>query len=49
MALGAAGFRVIEACASKGLADLPPPDAVFLGGGARDPEVIAQALARAAV
>jgi precorrin-6B C5,15-methyltransferase / cobalt-precorrin-6B C5,C15-methyltransferase len=43
--LGTPGLRVIEARAPDGLADLPPPDAVFIGGGAREPEVIAKAWA----
>lgn len=43
MALGAPGLRVVEARAPEGLGGLPPPDAVFIGGGARDPEVIAAA------
>ncbi len=41
MALGTPGLRVVEARAPDGLADLPPPDAVFIGGGARDPELLA--------
>jgi precorrin-6B C5,15-methyltransferase / cobalt-precorrin-6B C5,C15-methyltransferase len=43
MALGTPGLQVIEARAPEGLAHLPPPDAVFIGGGARDAEVIATA------
>jgi precorrin-6Y C5,15-methyltransferase (decarboxylating) len=38
-ALGAPGLRVIEAAAPEGLADLPAPDAVFIGGGASQPRV----------
>lgn len=29
-------YRLTEACAPEGLTDLPPPDAVFVGGGASD-------------
>jgi precorrin-6Y C5,15-methyltransferase (decarboxylating) len=41
--LGAPGLRIIEAAAPDALADLPTPDAVFLGGGARRQGVIATA------
>jgi precorrin-6B C5,15-methyltransferase / cobalt-precorrin-6B C5,C15-methyltransferase len=36
LALGTPGLRVIEASAPQGLAGLPVPDAVFIGGGASD-------------
>jgi precorrin-6Y C5,15-methyltransferase (decarboxylating) len=36
-------LRILEARAPKGLIGLPTPDAVFLGGGASDPAVIAAA------
>ncbi|MHB1872725.1 MAG: precorrin-6y C5,15-methyltransferase (decarboxylating) subunit CbiE, partial [Steroidobacteraceae bacterium] len=38
--IGVLGLRIVEARAPAGLAGLPAPDAVFLGGGARDPVVI---------
>jgi precorrin-6Y C5,15-methyltransferase (decarboxylating) len=43
VALGTPGLQVVQARAPDGLVDLPPPDAVFIGGGARDPAVIAAA------
>lgn len=33
LALGTPGLKLIDATAPEGLADLPPPDAVFIGGG----------------
>lgn len=39
-ALGVPGLRVVEGRAPDALAGLPPPDAVFLGGGAHIPGVI---------
>ncbi|MEM1049833.1 MAG: precorrin-6y C5,15-methyltransferase (decarboxylating) subunit CbiE [Pseudomonadota bacterium] len=33
LALGTPGLRLIEAAAPEGLADLPKPDAIFIGGG----------------
>jgi len=39
-ALGTPGLRVIEAKAPAGLSELPAPNAVFVGGGARDPALI---------
>lgn len=38
--LGVTALHIIEARAPAGLAGLPAPDAVFLGGGASDPAVI---------
>lgn len=38
--LGVPGLRILAASAPEGLAGLPAPDAVFLGGGASDPAVI---------
>jgi precorrin-6Y C5,15-methyltransferase (decarboxylating) len=38
--LGVPGLHVVEGRASEALANLPPPDAVFLGGGAHLPGVI---------
>ena len=35
-ALGTPGLHVLQAAAPEGLADLPAPDAVFIGGGASD-------------
>jgi precorrin-6Y C5,15-methyltransferase (decarboxylating) len=37
---GTPALRIVEARAPGGLAGLPAPDAVFLGGGASDPAVI---------
>jgi len=36
-ALGVPELRVVRTSAPAGLADLPSPDAIFLGGGANDP------------
>lgn len=33
LALGTPGLQVVQAAAPAGLADLPPPNAVFIGGG----------------
>jgi precorrin-6Y C5,15-methyltransferase (decarboxylating) len=41
--LGVPGLRVVEGAAPDALAGLPAPDAVFLGGGAHRPGVIAAA------
>ncbi len=38
-ALGVPGLRVVTGVAPAALEGLPPPDAVFVGGGARDPAV----------
>jgi precorrin-6Y C5,15-methyltransferase (decarboxylating) len=38
--LGVPGLRVVEGAAPAALAGLPPPHAVFLGGGGHRPEVI---------
>ena len=38
--LGVPGLTIVEGAAPAALAGLPPPDAVFLGGGAHRPEVI---------
>jgi precorrin-6Y C5,15-methyltransferase (decarboxylating) len=45
VALGVPDLAIVQARAPEGLADLPAPDAVFIGGGAREPGVIAQAWA----
>jgi precorrin-6Y C5,15-methyltransferase (decarboxylating) len=39
--LGVPALRIVAEAAPQGLAGLPTPDAVFLGGGASDPAVIA--------
>jgi precorrin-6B C5,15-methyltransferase / cobalt-precorrin-6B C5,C15-methyltransferase len=39
-ALGVPDLRLVEGGAPGALADLPPPDAVFVGGGAGDPGVL---------
>jgi precorrin-6Y C5,15-methyltransferase (decarboxylating) len=39
MTLGVPGFDIRAASAPEGLADLPPPDAVFIGGGNSDATV----------
>ncbi len=44
-ALGVPDLCVIQVRAPDGLAGLPPPDAVFIGGGARGPSVIETAWA----
>jgi precorrin-6B C5,15-methyltransferase / cobalt-precorrin-6B C5,C15-methyltransferase len=38
--LGVPGLEIIEGAAPAALAGLPPPDAIFVGGGASDPGVI---------
>ena len=43
--LGALNLRIEQGRAPDALAGLPPPDAVFIGGGARDAAVIAAAWA----
>ena len=47
-ALRRAGARVVEGAAPAALAKLPPPDAIFIGGGASDAGVLDAAIARAA-
>ena len=42
-ALGVPGLRCIEGGAPEALVGLPSPDAVFIGGGAQHPDVIARA------
>jgi precorrin-6B C5,15-methyltransferase / cobalt-precorrin-6B C5,C15-methyltransferase len=44
-ALGAIGLQVVHARAPVGLAELAPPDAVFIGGGAQEPLVLERCLA----
>jgi precorrin-6Y C5,15-methyltransferase (decarboxylating) len=44
-ALGTPGLMVREGAAPAALAGLPPPDAVFLGGGGTDPGVLEAVLA----
>jgi precorrin-6Y C5,15-methyltransferase (decarboxylating) len=41
-ALGVPALPVIEAEAPAGLSELPAPDAVFVGGGARNPDLLAR-------
>jgi precorrin-6Y C5,15-methyltransferase (decarboxylating) len=45
LALGVPGLCVVEGEAPTALEGLPPPDAIFLGGGASDPGVLDAALA----
>jgi precorrin-6B C5,15-methyltransferase / cobalt-precorrin-6B C5,C15-methyltransferase len=40
--LGVPGLTLVEALAPAGLAGLPEPDAVFIGGGAGDPAIFEQ-------
>jgi len=40
LALGVPELRLIEGSAPEALKNLPPPDAIFIGGGGTDPEVI---------
>jgi len=42
--LGVPRLDVVQAMAPAGLAGLPPPDAVFIGGGASDPALLEAAL-----
>jgi precorrin-6Y C5,15-methyltransferase (decarboxylating) len=42
-ALGVPGLTIVTAQAPAAFSDLPPPDAIFIGGGAGDPAVINQA------
>jgi precorrin-6Y C5,15-methyltransferase (decarboxylating) len=44
-ALGVPGLTIVMAQAPAGFAELPPPDAIFIGGGANDHDVIDQAWA----
>src|SRR5262249_38943578 len=44
-AFGVPGLRVIEGRAPAALADLPTPNAIFIGGGAGDPGVLDAAIA----
>jgi precorrin-6Y C5,15-methyltransferase (decarboxylating) len=44
-ALGVPGLEVIEDAAPAALDGLAPPDAVFVGGGASEPEVLGMAVA----
>ncbi|MGK7867745.1 precorrin-6y C5,15-methyltransferase (decarboxylating) subunit CbiE [Falsiroseomonas sp. E2-1-a20] len=44
-ALGVPGLRLVRGEAPAAFAGLPPPDALFLGGGANDPGVFEAALA----
>ncbi|WMS43280.1 precorrin-6y C5,15-methyltransferase (decarboxylating) subunit CbiE [Acuticoccus sp. MNP-M23] len=44
-ALGVPSLRLVEGRAPEALAGLPPPDAVFVGGGASNPAIIDAALA----
>lgn len=45
-AFGVPSLRLVPGQAPEALADLPDPDAVFIGGGASDPGVLDAALAR---
>ncbi len=40
LALGVPGLHVIDAAAPQALASLPPPAAIFIGGGAGDPGIL---------
>lgn len=42
---GVPGLRVVDGKAPEALADLPPPDAIFIGGGATVPGVLEAAMA----
>lgn len=42
--LGTPGLRVVHARAPQGLADLPAPDAIFIGGGASDAALLAHCM-----
>jgi precorrin-6B C5,15-methyltransferase / cobalt-precorrin-6B C5,C15-methyltransferase len=44
-ALGVPGLTIVTTQAPAGFAELPPPDAIFIGGGANDHDVIDQAWA----
>jgi precorrin-6B C5,15-methyltransferase / cobalt-precorrin-6B C5,C15-methyltransferase len=44
-AFGVPSLDVVQGTAPAALADLPPPDAIFIGGGASDPGVLDAALA----
>jgi precorrin-6Y C5,15-methyltransferase (decarboxylating) len=44
-ALGVPGLTIVDGRAPAALADLPPPDAIFIGGGGSDKDVIDQASA----
>jgi len=44
-AFGVPGLDVVQGEAPAALANLPPPDAIFIGGGASDPNVLDAALA----
>jgi precorrin-6B C5,15-methyltransferase / cobalt-precorrin-6B C5,C15-methyltransferase len=39
-AFGVPGLAVVEGIAPQALAGLPPPQAIFVGGGSRDPSVL---------
>jgi precorrin-6Y C5,15-methyltransferase (decarboxylating) len=43
--LGVPGIEIVQGAAPEALAGLPPPDAIFVGGGASDPGVLDAALA----
>ncbi|HEY6255333.1 MAG TPA: precorrin-6y C5,15-methyltransferase (decarboxylating) subunit CbiE [Xanthobacteraceae bacterium] len=43
--LGVPGLAIVQGEAPQALAGLPPPDAIFIGGGASDPGVLDAALA----
>jgi precorrin-6Y C5,15-methyltransferase (decarboxylating) len=44
-ALGVPDLTIVAAPAPMAFAELPPPDAIFIGGGASDPDVLDQAWA----
>jgi precorrin-6Y C5,15-methyltransferase (decarboxylating) len=46
LALGVPDLSIVESEAPKAFANLPPPDAVFIGGGATDKDMIDEALQR---
>jgi precorrin-6Y C5,15-methyltransferase (decarboxylating) len=43
-AFGAPGLHVVTGAAPGALADLPIPDAIFIGGGGSEPDVISRAI-----
>ena len=47
-AFGVPGLEVVEGAAPAALANLPPPDAIFIGGGASDAGVLDAAARRCA-
>ena len=46
LSFGVPGLSVVTGEAPQALADLPAPDAIFIGGGAGAPQMIERAIAR---